>query len=217
MRHQELIENRILIPTGFKGLDDFEKRAKELLPPDEYRSMRRKMRAVKPQCEFLVGGFDPAGMAHLFVQDSTGPWQGYDDPGRTQIGCGAEEAFTALQFQADKLGFGLECTEAECVYHLLSAKFMAESNRFVGPKTFLACHKFDKPVRYMSETAIDKVRETWKKCGVPRLPIGLIKTIPKLLETEEQRMTRELANYRREIRKSLKPMWKPKAKAAKAK
>jgi hypothetical protein len=213
IRHQQLIENRILIPSGFKTLDDFENRAKDLLPPDEYRQMRRNMRAVKPQCEFLVGGFDPVGMGHLFVQDSTGPWQGFDDPGWTQIGCGAEEAFTALQFQADKLGFGLECSEAECVYHLLSAKFMAESNRFVGPKTFIACHEFNRPVRYMSEMAVDKVRRAWQRCGIPRLPIALIRRIPKLLETEGERIKRELLLYRR---KRLITQRREKPKAAKA-
>ena len=185
-RHQQLIEHKVLIPSGFANMDDFDKRGKEVLPPDEYRHLQRKMRAAKPQCEFLVGGFDPMGMGHLFVQDSTGPCQGYDDPGWTQIGCGAEEAFIALQFHADKLGFGLHSSEGECVYHLLSAKFMAESKRFVGQKTIVTSHSFNAPDRYMADYEVEIVREAWKECGIPKLPKSIIRKIPRMLETLQQ-------------------------------
>src|ERR1043166_827434 len=198
MRHQQLIESRVMIPSGFKDLDDFDARGKDSLPADEHRSMRRRMRAAKPECAFLVGGFNPFGLAHLFVQDSTGPWQGYDDPGWWTIGSGATEAFAALLFQADKMGFGIECTEAECVYHLLSAKFMAESNRLVGPKTFVSCHEFNQEVRYMPEIYIDRVRKEWERCGIPRMPKALLRKIPRMLETEEQRIKREHWLYKLE-------------------
>jgi hypothetical protein len=191
-RHQQLIDHRVMVPNGFDDMGDFDRRAKDCLTTREYNYIRRQMRATKPQCELLVGGFDPVGMGHLFVQDSTGPWQGYDDPGWRAIGCGAQEAFTALQFQADKLGFGLDCWESECTYHLLSAKFMAESNRFVGPKTFVSCHSFNSPVRYMYEGDIGEIRKAWEKCGIPRLPQGIIRKIPKMFETcDETRLRGE--------------------------
>lgn len=185
-RHQQLIEHRVMKPSGFDTMDDFDRRAKDALPPDEYKYLRRKMRATKPQCEFLVGGFDPVGLGHLFVQDSTGPWQGYDDPGWTQIGCGAQEAFAMLQFHTDKLRFGLHSSEGECVYHLLSAKFMAESNRFVGRKTIVISHAFNEPERYLSDHEVDAVREEWEKCGIPRLPKGIIRKIPRMLKTLQE-------------------------------
>jgi hypothetical protein len=213
LRHQQLIEHRILTPTGFTDLDDFDKRAKDMLPIEEYRYVRQKMRVCKPKCEFLVCGFDPVGMGHIFMQDSTGPWQGYDDPGWWTIGSGAEEAYAALQFQADKLGFGLQSSEGECTYHLLAAKFMAESNRFVGPRTDVMRLAYNKPVRYMDEAHIYKVRLEWEKCGIPRLPRGLIRQIPNMLETVEEhnRKFRAFKEFERRMRSK-----RPKAKSAKA-
>jgi len=192
-RHQELIHRRILTSSGFTDLDDFENRAKNLLPIEEYRYIRRQMRATKPKCEFLVCGFDPVGLGHIFVQDSTGPWQGYDDPGWWTIGSGAQEAFASLQFQADRLGFGLQSSEGECTYYLLAAKFMAESNRFVGRKTEVMRFTFNGPVRYMSEWHIQQVREEWEKCGIPRLPSRVIRKIPKMLLTSEEERQRAQA------------------------
>lgn len=183
IRHQQLLEYRILKPNGFRSLDQFTEQGKDRLPPEEYRRIKRLMSKTKPECEFLVGGFDLMGLGHLFKQSSFGPAQGFDEPGWWAIGCGEGEAISALEFQTHRLGFTIESSEAECVYHLLSAKFMAESNRLVGQRTYVTCHGFNEPVRYIHEFRIDQIREAWEKNAIPRLPKGLIRQIPGMLLT----------------------------------
>lgn len=186
VRHQQLLEYRILKPNGFRTLDQFTEQGKDRLPPEEYRRIKRLMSKTKPECEFLVGGFDLMGLGHLFKQSSSGPAQGFDEPGWWAIGCGEGEAISALEFQAHRLGFSVESSEAECVYHLLSAKFMAESNRLVGQRTFVTCHAFNEQVRYINHRRMDEIREAWEMNAIPRMPKGLIRKIPGMLFTAEE-------------------------------
>jgi len=185
-RHETLIEHKVLRRQGFKSIDYFTENGMSLLPPDEYRRIRQLVGKTRPQCEFLVGGFDLMGIGHVFKQDNSGPAQCFDEPGWWAIGCGEGEAIGALEFQAHRLGFDKDCTEAMCVYHLLSAKFTAECNRLVGRNTFVTCHAFNKPIRFMSEHSTETVREAWERSAIPKMPKGVVRRIPRMLVTRRQ-------------------------------
>jgi len=94
-RHEDLMKFRVLLPRGFKDLNDFHSR-KNTLPISEISEIKRQLRATKPACEFLMAGFDPMGVGHLLLQEPNSPFQCYDDPGFWAIGSGQHEALAAL-------------------------------------------------------------------------------------------------------------------------
>lgn len=182
-RHQELIEHRLLIPSGFEGLDDFHDRGRKSLTAAKFNRISRCIDDVTPQCEFLVGGFDLQGIAHLLLQEAKSPYRCFDDPGFWAIGSGQTEALSSLIFQADKLSFGILSSEEECIYHLLAAKFTSESNKLVGTETHVIVYRFNEPPRYLIPAAIDDIRKIWREYAIPKLPSGLIREIPTMLVT----------------------------------
>jgi hypothetical protein len=190
-RHDDLATFNVLRPAGFNGIDDFYERGKQCLTTSEFKRLSRELRAAVPKCIFLVGGFDCLGIAHLLLQQANSAAECMDDPGFWAIGSGQEEALNALFFQADKLGFSIGSSEAECTYHLLAAKFMAESNSYVGRETFVTVHAYNEPVRYLLETDIERIRAAWWKSAVPKLPISTIRQIPKMLVTMREAEERE--------------------------
>jgi hypothetical protein len=185
-RHQQLIEIRVLMPSGFQGLDDFHERGKKSLTSTKFNQILRRIEEVVPGCEFLIGGFDLFGSAHLLLQEAKSPYKCFDDPGFWAIGSGQSEAISSLLFQADRLGFSINSSEEACIYHLLAAKFASESNKFVGKETHVIVRRFNEPPVYLVPEAIDHIREVWEEYSIPRLPSGLIKEIPKMLITTEE-------------------------------
>ncbi len=185
-RHQQLIEYRVLVPSGFEGLDDFHERGKKSLTSAKFNQILRRIDAVMPGCEFLIGGFDSQGIAHLLLQKAKSPYRCFDDPGFWAIGSGQSEAVSSLLFQADKLGFGINSSEEACIYHLLAAKFTSESNKFVGKETHVLIRRFNESPVYLIPEAIDHIREIWQEYAIPRLPNELIREIPKMLITTEE-------------------------------
>lgn len=196
-RHQDLIEKRILIPLGFKGLDDFHERGKKSLPSAAFKRTLRNIEENNPNCTFLVGGFDLQGVAHLLLQETRSPFQCLDDPGFWAIGSGQQEAISSLYFQADKLGFGIRSSEAECLYHLLAAKFTSESNKYVGRETFVVIHRFNEPPYYLPANAIGLIRKVWEEYAIPKMPKELISLIPEMIVSTEEVRANKLKPSRR--------------------
>jgi ATP-dependent protease HslVU (ClpYQ) peptidase subunit len=188
-RHEQLIEHRLLIPNGFRSLDDFHLRGKESLTVSQFNRLSRCMRTIKPECKFLIGGFDLMGIGHLLVQEANSPYQCYDDPGFWAIGSGQNEAISSMIFQADKLGFGMYSSEALCIFHLLVAKFMAESNKLVGRETSVVVHARGEQPRYLMPEDVAKVRTAWEEHFLPRAPVELIEQLPNLLVTGDGKHT----------------------------
>jgi hypothetical protein len=182
-RHQELIEYSLLMPMGFKGLDDFHDRGRRSLSSAAFTRTLRDIEGTNPSCTFLVGGFDLQGIAHLIVQKVKSPFRCLDDPGFWAIGSGQQEAISSLIFQADKLGFGIRSSEAECLYHLLAAKFTSESNKYVGRETFVVIHRFNEPPYYLPPNAIGFIRNVWEEYAIPKMPKELINLIPEMIVT----------------------------------
>jgi hypothetical protein len=202
-RHDDIALYRVLRPNGFQSMDDFYAKAKaRVIPASEFTRLKRELKAVKPECVVLMGGFDYSGLGHLLLQEAESPYQCYDDPGFWAIGSGQHEALSALFFQADKVGFSQSNSEAECLYHLLAAKFMAESNKLVGKRTFTTVHSFNHSPRHLSEENVAVIRSAWEKAAIPKLPKEIIRRIPKMLSEDAalDRMAEEVFK-RRESKK----------------
>ena len=180
-RHQRLIENRLLIPTGFRGLDDFHERGRKILGSAKFNQILQRIEEISPECVFLLGGFDTQGIAHLVIQEPKSSFQCFDDPGFWAIGSGQQEAISSLIFQADKLGFSIINRESKCIYHLLAAKFTSESNKFVGKETHVVIYRFNQPPHYLIPEGIDHIREVWEEYAIPKIPDELIREIPEML------------------------------------
>src|SRR5258708_35679360 len=180
-RNDELVNYNVFRPNGFTGMDDFYERGKKILSRADFIRIRREALATKPECVVLMGGFDFAGIGHLILQEPVSPFQCYDDPDFWAIGSGQHEAISAMLFHADKLRFSINNSEAECMYHLLAAKFMAESNKLVGRKTFASVHSFNQNPRHLSESHIATIRSAWERSFIPTLPRTVIKRIQDML------------------------------------
>jgi hypothetical protein len=92
LRHQYLIEQQVLVPNGFTSLKDLYNRGKDVLTAAEFNRIKRNANAVRPSSVFLVGGFDPSGVAHLLFQKAKSAYECLDDPGFWAIGSGGPEA-----------------------------------------------------------------------------------------------------------------------------
>jgi hypothetical protein len=184
-RHQDLIEFGLLTPYGSTGFDDFHSRARASLGSAKFNRLLKEMESIVPECEVLVGGFDLMGVAHLLSQRPNSAYECLDDPGFWAIGSGQQEAVSCLLFQADKLGFGIINDEGRCIYHLLAAKFTAESSRHVGQETLVVINRFNQRPRYLGRDAIDYIRGVWEEHSIPKLPKDLIAEIPTMIITDE--------------------------------
>lgn len=185
-RHQQLIECGVLKPLGFKGYDDFHERAKGCLPESEHIRIVQKIEDIAPQCTFLVGGFDPMGIGHLFQQECKSAWLGLDELGWWSIGSGQMEAMSAMEWYAKNFGFSVPCTENLAIYCLLAAKFMAEANDLVGYDTFVASHTFNEPVRYLHDYFVGYIRAEWQKVGSAKISKRVLRAITHLMKSQQE-------------------------------
>lgn len=211
-RHQQLIEFEVLKPLGFKGYDDFHKRAKDCLPESEHIRILQKIETIAPQSTFLVAGFDPAGLGHLFQQECKSAWLGLDELGWWAIGSGQMEAMSAMEWYAKNFGLSVPCTESLTVYCLLAAKFMAEASDLVGRETFVTSHSFNEPVRYLHDYFVDGIRAEWQKVGNAKISTRILEMIPHLMKSQqefdelmkeaEERATKKSLGKKRRKRKS---------------
>lgn len=186
LRHQDLIEFGVLKPLGFKDYDDFHQRAKDCLPESEHIRILQKIDMTAPQCTFLVGGFDPMEIGHLFQQECKAAWLGLDELGWWAIGSGQNEAIGALQWFAQNYGFSIPCSEGLAVYCLLAAKFMAEASNLVGRQTFVLSHSFSESVRWMPEYFVERIRAEWEHFGTGKISKLTIRNIPLMMKTHDE-------------------------------
>lgn len=186
LRHQDKIHFGLLKPLGFHDYDDFHERGKNCLPESEHVRILQKIETLAPQCAFLVGGFGPMGLGHLFMQKANSAWDGLDELGWWAIGSGHSEAVTTMEYYAKKFGFSIKSSFSHAAYCLLAAKFMSEVNGSVGKETFIALHSYNEPVRYLPSYYLDAVRKEWEKVGTARIPKLLIRKLSNAFKTSEQ-------------------------------
>jgi len=117
--------------------------------------------------QFIVAGFDASNKPHLRIVSADEPPHDYDGIGYAAIGTGAPSALASLSFAKDHCGFGRDTSMQEATYHLLAAKFMAESATDVGKETVFLSVGTSR-VYYMFTLAMDALRRAWEKEGAPR-------------------------------------------------
>lgn len=174
------IEARVLKRNGFTA-KTFARNGVKLLTAERYHHLCARIDKVDLGCVFLVAGFDPQGDGHIFSLDGGRLAKSRDEVGFWAIGSGAHPAVSSLAFHAHYHDFNQHSDLATCVYHVLEAKFMAQSNGFVGEKTFLAVFEFKQWNKYLLPFDIEKIRKRWKQSGAPRVPRGAKEYISEAL------------------------------------
>lgn len=165
---QEEIECRVLSPHGYK-LDAFRNHGAQQLPPQDLNRLLLACESVALGVEALAVGFDDEGAHIVKVEERRKP-ESYDIPGFWAIGSGSHPAVTTLLFHSHNRGLDFKDPSSECVYHVLEAKFMAETVRTVGERTMLLMLRENCQTLFLSTSAIEKIRKIWRKSGAPRVP-----------------------------------------------
>ncbi len=147
-----------------------------LFPQAQYEEMHREIRAVRLGCDFLGFGFDD--QAHIFRVSDPGKITYEDEVGFAAIGSGWYSAISTLFFHSVNRAMELW----EVVYHVLEAKFMAESAPGVGSETFAEISSLDGNVVYLVGDAIDQIRDLWWRSGMPRVPRRAEEKVTSIIE-----------------------------------
>ena len=136
----------------------------KLFPQAQYEEMHREIRNLRLGCDFIGYGFDDG--PHIFRVSEPGKITYEDEVGFAAIGSGWYSAIGTMFFHSVNKAMDLW----EVVYHVLEAKFMAESAPGVGEQTHAEILNFDGSTTYIVEPAIEDLRKMWKKSGMPRVP-----------------------------------------------
>ncbi len=164
---EKLVESQVLAKYGFT-MDVFKKQGKRICTETVYFDICSKMERVTMPIEFLLSGFDEDGRAHIRWTDSSTPPRDYDSVGFCAIGSGANAALGSLCHSCDHLSLSKYRNVEEVAYHVIAAKFMAESAINVGNKTFVAVVGKEGDAKHISPLlGMDTIREQWKKHGAP--------------------------------------------------
>jgi len=168
----EMREDAVLSTYGMK-MDDFLKAGKRRFTERQFASICERMDAVKPDCEFLVTGFDSLGRPHIFHVAAPGNDSVYDKPGFCAIGSGKWAAETILY----SLGQCIDKNLGETIYSVCAAKFMAEKSDGVGEQSYLFAKKKGTIAFSHNFSMVGQIRDAWKKDGCPKEPDGIARRI----------------------------------------
>jgi 20S proteasome alpha/beta subunit len=157
----------------------FRDEGKRKCTPEHYNDLCSKIDRVKLSLSFLLAGFDAKNKGHLIVGGGNEAPQDYNALGFTAIGRGRNAALSSLLFHKEHQHLRPSCLEAECVYVVYAAKFMAESATDVGDKSTSCVIVEPNKVKTVLEWW--KLREIWKTEGAPRLPSNLEERIAPLI------------------------------------
>jgi hypothetical protein len=146
------------------SMPEFLREGSKLFPAAQYEEMHREIRSLRLGCDFLVYGFDDE--AHIFRVSEPGKITFENEVGFAAIGSGWYSAISTLFFHSvSRLD-----SMWEVFYHVLEAKFMAETAPGVGGETHCEIlSSFGKSI-HVFDGAIDEVRRLWGRSGMPRVP-----------------------------------------------
>jgi hypothetical protein len=166
-----VIEASVLKRRGYTW-KIFKDAGKDFCTEAVYFDMQNEISAVKLSLDFLVVGFDGKKQnPHIFYTNWETPPECYDDLGFYAIGSGAANAISYLAHAVEYLDYGKAAGKGTVLYHLMAAKFMAESAQDVGRDTFPIIFPKDGPILTTHPLGGDDfIRDKWKKAGAPRLP-----------------------------------------------
>ena len=155
--------DRVLSRYGLT-MKEFLENGSKLFPSSQYEEMHRDIKSIRLGCDFIGYGFDDR--AHLFRVTEPGKVIYEDEVGFAAIGSGWYSAISTLFFHSVN---GL-MEVGEVLYHVLEAKFMAESAPGVGADTHAQILEYDGNVVTIFEESVDEVRRLWGRSGAPRVP-----------------------------------------------
>jgi 20S proteasome alpha/beta subunit len=163
------IEARLLSKLGFT-VDSFMKTGKDLLTESVYYDLISEIRREELSLTFLLAGFDSAKRGHLRIVTSDDSPQDFDMLNFAAIGSGAQTALASLSFAKDHCGLYHISDMAHVTYHVLAAKFMAESATDVGRQTFFVCTGPDGECHFLNPFAggVEPIRRIWEESGAPK-------------------------------------------------
>ena len=167
-------ELRVLRPHGYTKEQLFRKGKREL---DEvsYQTLQGEFRKARLGVAVLVLGFDVDGEPRIFAVDETGSPKDFTNIGFWAIGSGGSPALSTLLFHNETSGMGFHDLLHRCIYHVLEAKFMADSSvGTVGKATILGVYAKGKNRLHLLPQAIRSIRKLWLKRGAPRFPNGVV-------------------------------------------
>ncbi len=185
-RLQEEIRIRVLSRFRFTP-NTFRDHGKRKLTASVFNSLASKIASIKIRLKFLVCGLH-RGEGHILGFDGDGAPVSYNKLGFWAIGDGAPVALASLGFANHRIPqFVGQMSLAECVYQVCAAKFMAETVRTVGRKTFLVIYgPNDGQVRFIFASDEQKIRDAWENEGAPRQPQTIVQAIPGMLLTGDE-------------------------------
>jgi len=175
VRRQHAVD-RVLSTFGL-SMDEFLKQGRTIFG-STFREIKNELDRTDLGCEFLVAGFDQNGVGNIFTVSNPGISRNRTSVGYWAIGSGAYTALSAMLFHS----VNWQDSAASVMYHVLEAKFMAESADGVGKHTLLNISGADGPPTALTEAGIENIRKVWAQSGRPRVPPGVLEGIEKGLE-----------------------------------
>jgi hypothetical protein len=140
----------------------------------ELADMKRKIEGFYFDPEFLVGGFDPDGKAHLFTIMPPGVEKHYDRVRFWSIREGAEAAVNSILFRGVNPLMPLK----QAIYHVAEAKFLSESTRGVGKHSMFVQVTPDGKFSLLLKQDNIELRNLWETEGQPPVPDNLDARVP---------------------------------------
>jgi 20S proteasome alpha/beta subunit len=188
MLHDELVETRrkkieakVLSKLGFTSAS-FLSEGKNSLTDSAFYELVSRIDREELSLTFLLAGFDDTKEPHLRIVSADDVPQDRDALGFAAIGSGALAATASLAFDVEHSAFHATNNLIEVTYHVLAAKFMAESATDVGKSTFYVAANADDGSNFLSSHVdIDAVRQSWLKHGSQRFSRKTAEVISDLL------------------------------------
>jgi hypothetical protein len=187
---ERIQEAKVLRKHGYSS-DQFVKAGKELCTDSVFFDIHSELEKVKLSLDFLVAGFDEDGNGHIRYTNSTTPPQDYDSLGFWAIGRGQHSALSSISHAIENLVLSVQRDKGTVLYHLLAAKFMAESATDVGRDTSVMVVSPTHKPEFLLLGLDEYVRERWKKDGAPRVPKGVTEALNTLLASADKAVDRD--------------------------
>lgn len=144
-----MIHAEFYAPHGFTE-ERFLSEGRRLLGTSLFTETWNKVDQFKLECSFLVSGFDRDKQAHIFVVREPGILQDLGMLNFWAIGSGQNEALSSIFFTLAHIK-DFPQTLDSMIYDLCAAKFMAESNPYVGKPTSVMIRRFGEMPEYLTE------------------------------------------------------------------
>jgi hypothetical protein len=175
-------EDTVLKTYGYDSMETFLVDGRVQLGELVFKEAVDKLMQVQLKCDLLCAGFDVNERPHVFSECDPGQVHYYDKPGFWAIGSGEHGALSTLL----SLHYDVRNDLPTCIYHVLAAKYTAETAFGVGRGTFPIVLKPNIPISGISWKMEKKCRQEWE--SLPRIPLGIVDEIKRDLEDEDALM-----------------------------